>query len=144
MNLRVKKGGSIMGPDGKVYKGGAIMPPGLLTKSMVLEHVRSGYLEAHEERPKSMGVKDLELRLSDEPEPAPPGVRVDLAVGLSGQPKVASKWARDPDSLRGMDLDSLNVMVAELDDSVPPFETQGEAVAFLSQDYEAPVTDEDD
>jgi hypothetical protein len=42
----------------------------------------------------------------------------------------------DPDGIRGLALDQLNIMILERDDEVAPFETVEEAAAWLSQDYE--------
>ncbi len=52
--------------------------------------------------------------------------------------EVASRFAFDPDGLRGLDLDQLNVMIAERDPSVEPYESVEEATAHLSQDWVEP------
>lgn len=52
-----------------------------------------------------------------------------------------SKFAIDPDGIRALTLDQLNVMVQERDASIAPFETEEEAVACLSADYIAPATE---
>ena len=45
------------------------------------------------------------------------------------------RWTLNPSALEGKSLDELNVMVAERDSSIEPFETSEEAIAHLSQDY---------
>jgi hypothetical protein len=52
-----------------------------------------------------------------------------------------SRWSIDPATLRGMTLEQLNVMVAERDEKgeIKAFTTIEEAIAFLSQDFEAIV-----
>lgn len=45
-------------------------------------------------------------------------------------------WRHNPDDLEGKSLDDLNIMVQELDESIEPFETEEEAIFFLSQDYQ--------
>jgi hypothetical protein len=42
----------------------------------------------------------------------------------------------DPDGIRGMSLDQLNVLILERDDSVELFEDVDEAAAWLSKDFE--------
>jgi len=45
-------------------------------------------------------------------------------------------WVFDPESLQGIDIDQLNVLIAERDESIEPFEDVDEAIDWLSQDYE--------
>lgn len=52
-------------------------------------------------------------------------------------PVTPGQWNRNPQDLEGRNLDQLNVMVMEIDDSVELFETIEEAVYFLSADYVA-------
>jgi hypothetical protein len=47
-----------------------------------------------------------------------------------------SPWVVNPELLGGKDLMQLNVMIAERDPTVKPFDTEAEAKAFLSADYE--------
>lgn len=44
-------------------------------------------------------------------------------------------WNFNPAILAGKDLDTLNVMVLEIDGRVTPFDTVEEATAWLSQDF---------
>lgn len=46
-----------------------------------------------------------------------------------------SKWTIDPETLVGKSVEELNVMVAEIDSSVAPFNTVGEATYYLSRDF---------
>lgn len=46
-----------------------------------------------------------------------------------------SAWIRDPTELEGLSLEELNIQILAVDDTIEPFETQEEAVAWLSQDY---------
>ena len=65
-----------------------------------------------------------------------PGSSPVAGLSESGNPvAVNSRWDLDPDGLRGMTLDQLNVMILERDDSVEPQETVEEAVEWLSQDF---------
>lgn len=157
MILKVKKGGSIKGPDNKVYKGGTVIPNGLLTEAMIKEHLASGYLSVlrspksvvptlaevraagySEEAAKSI-VADAEAAAGEELVEFAPGVEDVPGMSDTGKPvKVASKWALDPDALRGVELDQLNVMIIERDAEQQPFDSVEEAIAWLSQDYEEP------
>jgi hypothetical protein len=46
-------------------------------------------------------------------------------------------WHLDPAGLEGKTLDQLNVMILERDETVEPFGTTEEAIAFLSQHFES-------
>lgn len=152
MIYKVKEGGSIMSPDGSmVFKPGMQVPVGGkhgLTQKMINEHLRAGYLRAVAGKAPEMARDDV------------PGVEKDKPVipmesdgeralkpegadeGMPDKPepvKLSSKWAMDPDVLEQMNLEQLNVMVLERDESVPLFETKEEAVGWLSQDYEPPA-----
>ncbi len=45
------------------------------------------------------------------------------------------KWNSDPTSLLNKDLDSLNLMILDIDGAIEPLETVEEAIAFLSMDW---------
>lgn len=47
-----------------------------------------------------------------------------------------SLWVHNPANLEGKPLEELNVMVAEIDPDIPPFNTIEEAMAQLSLDFE--------
>ena len=53
-------------------------------------------------------------------------------------PQVVSKFAMDPDGIRGKSYEELMVMIAERTDEEVELETAEEAIEFLSQDFEAP------
>ena len=44
-------------------------------------------------------------------------------------------WECDPDALKGLSIENLNVMVGERDESIGQFETVEEAIAQLSADF---------
>lgn len=46
-----------------------------------------------------------------------------------------SAWIRDPAELEGLSLEELNIQILAVDDTIEPFETSEEAIAWLSQDY---------
>lgn len=157
MILKVRRGGSIICPKGKIYKAGSAIPQGVLTAEQVREHIRSGYLEvvrstkdvipsidevvaagysrSHAEKI----VEEVAERYGEKPVEHPPGVEPDLGITDEGKPVVHPRWSFDPDGLRGHDLDTLNVMILERDGDVDPFESVEEAVAWLSQDYSPPT-----
>lgn len=69
-----------------------------------------------------------------EPAPAPEVAKQEQS-GSGYQVELNSKWKLDPASLADKDLDSLNLMIAERDESLEGFETEEEAIAWLSQDF---------
>lgn len=50
-------------------------------------------------------------------------------------PDKKSKWRVDPDTLRGLSLEDVNIRILEIDSTVEPFEDLDEAIAFASQDF---------
>jgi hypothetical protein len=137
MILKVKRGGSIVGPDNKHYKSGDVIPSGLLSAKQIQEHLKSGFLQASRPAARALSLEEIASVASDEDfvENAP-GSSPVAGISESGNPvAVNSRWDLDPDGLRGMTLDQLNVMILERDDSVEPLETVEEAVEWLSQDF---------
>lgn len=138
MILKVTKGGSVVGPNNVLYRSGQIVPGGVFSDQQVKAHLASGYLRVV---PGSAPVASVESK--PEPEEGavenPPGLDPTPSVGSSGDlapaPKIASRWVLDPDALKGMTLDQLNVMVVERDESIEPFDTVEEAIEWLSQDF---------
>ena len=128
MIYTVTKGKAILAPKGsKLYLGGQELPTDKFTSAQIQRHLASGYLVA-------TAGSSVEL-----PAPAAPKKKKKRRSRAKPKPvEVASLWAIDPDGLRGHDLEYLNVMIAERDDKLDPFEDAAEAVAWLSQDYEAP------
>lgn len=137
MAIKVRRGGSVMHPNGsRVFSPGEIIPDGLLSKSTVSELVRSGFVVTGKFQ---QGEPDLGGEYF-----------VEHAPGVAAAPRLASgegnkgvttnsPWTLDPDGLRGLDLDMLNVMVQERDASLEPFKDAAEAVGWLSQDYTEPA-----
>lgn len=74
----------------------------------------------------------------EQSEPSEPQTRreVEIAGRIEHAP---SRWTLDPETLKGKDLEQLNVMVKERDENERPFETVPEAVAFLSRDFKPPA-----
>lgn len=50
----------------------------------------------------------------------------------------AAKWDLDPETLRGLPLEQLNLMVRERDPNVAPFDNVDEAIAQLSVEFRKP------
>lgn len=117
--LQVAKSNSILTPGGAQLLPGADIPPGTLTP----------------ERETALLLKGLIVEVlpsEDNPAPAPIRKGVPTRPG-SGIP---SLWILDPANLEGKDLDDLNVMILERDDSIEPFETIEEAIGQLCMDFE--------
>lgn len=118
----------------KIYKPGEEFPEGVLSSEQIKRHIKAGYL-VDGSQPAPAIPADLQPRLPGIDESGRPAGRAPKAAKPA---KSKSIWSMDPDGLRGLDVDQLNVMIAERDDSVEPFETSEEALAFLSADYEGP------
>ncbi len=116
MHYRVRKDRGSLSPSGKYYAPGAAIKVGDFGQEHVDHLVEAGYLESYAVAP-----------------PAPPA-----PPKREGRPvrTIPSIWVTDPAGIRGMGVDELNIMILERDDSVEPFETAEEAIAWLSQDYE--------
>jgi hypothetical protein len=153
--LRVNFGGSVLGPNNIIYRGGEIIPDGLLSAKQIQEHINSGYVSPVNE--------SAAMPLPDRLTETPPGVEEKPAIKSGSDDRRVSKpeevvttssggvvskttkkkigrpavsiWNLDPAELSGKDIDDLNVMILERDDSIDPFETTEEAVAFLSKDF---------
>lgn len=159
MKLVVAKGGSIIGPDNRIFKEGHEVKPGDLPKGAIEEHLKSGYLEPAIYMPSLAEVmaagypeESAKKILEREAQARPvPGTRETPAFGLNGDPvakpsepeapTVKSPWTFDPDGIKGMKLEELNSLVLSKDSQLAPFETVEEAAAWLSQDYVAPEAD---
>lgn len=137
MILKVKSGGCIL-VGHKRYLPGQLIPEGVLTPKQIRQHQQSGYLSVTREAPRQMTAAEIEAE-SKKAVPDAPGVAV-TPVDSEGKPapQLASRWALDPDGLRGMELDALNVMILERDPAMEPADTVEEAIGLLSQDFEAP------
>jgi len=137
MILKVRKGGSILCPKGKLFVGGEVIPSGVLSSKQIQQHMKNGFLDVIKGSVATLSVEEIEAELGGDG--LPPGVEAATSMGENGKPvKIASKWNLDPDGLRGMSLDQLNVMIMERDDSIGLLDTEEEAIALLSEDYEAP------
>lgn len=143
MKYRVRSGGGVIGPDRKLYKAGDILPQGLLTKKQAEAHISAGYLQvigSADQGPKQVlpGVKG-DVSLPGEvdlgnPTPKKRSTRKKKTAPI----EVKSLWDLNPEGLRSMSLEALNVAICEKDDTLPEFETKDEAIAWLSQDYKEP------
>ena len=109
--LRVALDRSVLMSNGIALPPGAEVPEGEFTADRIEALLRKGFLVD-----------------GDAPE-----IEEQEGRGLDVTP---SKWSLNPADLEGKDLDELNVMVLERDETVDPFETVEEAVAWLSQDFE--------
>lgn len=156
MYLKVKKGGSICGPNNVIYKEGQVIPKGVLSPEQIKEHLRSGFLRTVsstvdrlptlEEIMKAGygedSAKKLQAELAQKEAEDAPGMQPESALSPEGKPIPVhfGKWDLDPEKLQGLDLDQLNVMVLERDPSIEEFQTVEEAIEWLSQDFapEAP------
>jgi hypothetical protein len=113
MHYRVTKTRGCQSPKGAVYGSGEKIDSGEFDQDLLDRLVAKGFLETYD------------------PDAAPP----PPPVGRTGR-VTPSIWTMDPDGIRGLALDQLNIMILERDDEVAPFETVEEAAAWLSQDYE--------
>ena len=50
--------------------------------------------------------------------------------------KTTSPWQFDPAKLKKLDVEKLNLMIADIDSEVGPFETRDEALAQLTKDFQ--------
>lgn len=126
MKFRVKRGGSVIvgtGRTRKVIKPGELIPDGMLPPESIPSLLKSGHI--------------CRVAESAESPDHVPGLDQSTILGSDGEVKLRSKWDLDPEGLTGMDLDQLNVLVAERDSKVEPFETAEEARDWLSQDFGA-------
>jgi len=144
---RLAAGGSIEGMNGSVlsrtshrgtYTRDEIISLGVNPQNFA-EYVNTGYLlraDADQDFSRSVipGVDVLPVNLEVDlvPPRNPDTIRV---ANPQKPPGTASRWAFDPATLRDYSLDQLNASIAERDESVPPFETESEARAFLSADF---------
>ncbi len=154
--IRVRPGCTILAPDFTVFRGGQVIPEGVLTQKQAEEHIKSGYGEPVNlgsgpvadrlvERPpgtqQSLPLPAFDLGKKRAPEPTlriETPAKIDATLSSKAPVKTAkSLWVLDPATLAGKDLGVLNTMVQERDPSVVPFDTVPEAVAFLSRDFEA-------
>lgn len=101
---------------GVLYKGvrrpapaGTLIPDGVFSKDRIDELVEQGFL--------------VEAVVFEESEPTPPA------------PKVRGKWRVDPDLTKDCDLDTLNIMIQEIEPGMDLFETVEEARTQLSMDF---------
>ncbi len=60
---------------------------------------------------------------------------LDSVDDVHTSPRRTTKWNLDPMTLVHKSLTNHNVMIAERDPSVEPFDTPAEASAYLSQDF---------
>lgn len=130
------------------------------TLKQIEEMVRSGYVVAHNKAevidpsqftPTPPGLDKtpaLPVDTTDDRHSTPPDkIVVTTSGGVQSSSYTAppeeiaksdpSPWTIDPATIEGMDLDQLNVMVKERDESVSLFADEEEARAFLSQDYDS-------
>jgi len=112
----VAPGRSLLNPvGGRLIREKSKVDPSIYDPEVFKDYIKSGFVVAYKEE------------TSDEDETA------RLLENLG--PRRTTKWNLDPNDLVHKSLKELNVMVAERDPSVEPFETPGEASAFLSQDF---------
>lgn len=113
MHYRVTQDRGCQSPQGVVYGPGQKVESGDFDQDLLDRLVKKGFLETY-----------------DPDAPPPPAPK-----GRTGR-TIPSIWTVDPDGIRGMSIEQLNIMILERDDSIEPFETVEEAVAWLTQDYE--------
>lgn len=58
----------------------------------------------------------------------------EKTTGGKASQRTVSRWKHTPESLANKSLTDLNVLIAEIDASIDPFETREEAIAQLSKD----------
>lgn len=118
MQYRVSENAGCLTPSGKHLAPGSQVDPSDFSAPRLEQLIRAGFIVEVGDEPKQESA-------ADEAPPAP----------AKPPTTVPSRWALDPDGLRGMDVDDLNVMILEIDQDVDPFETAEEAIAWLTQDY---------
>ena len=117
MHYRTTKDRGCQSPSAIVYGPGEKIDSGEFDQGLLDRLVAKGFLEIYD---------------PSAPPPPPP-------AGRTGRVS-PSIWTMDPDGIRGMSLDQLNVLILERDDSVELFEDVDEAAAWLSKDFvEVPV-----
>ena len=116
MHYRVAKDRGCQTPKGVYISPGTAIEVGDFGQDRVNRLVEKGYLESY----------------------LPEVVQLPAPKKREGRPvrTIPSIWVNDPAGIRGMDVDALNIMILERDDSVEPFDTAEEAIAWLSQDFE--------
>ena len=140
---------------GKNWKAGQGIPG--LTRSQQSEHLKSGFMVVKGSPEEAAGrfasppctvapipigedgnegkEKPIEVK-------APQTIIPPKETEISDSKESGSVWVLDPDGLFGKDIEELNVMIAERQPEVDPFDTAEEAITWLSQDYVEPVMPE--
>ncbi len=114
MNYRVTKDRGCLAPGGARYTPLQEIDQSLFTPDRIESLIDSGFLESFD-----------------------PARKPDLIErGRTGL-VTPSIWILDPADLQDKNLDELNVMILERDDELDQFETVEEALAWLTQDFEA-------
>lgn len=113
----VAPGRSLINPvGGRLFREKTKIDPEIYTADTFKDYIKSGFVVAYRE----------DTSKADE--------TARLLEGVEG-PRKTSKWNLDPHTLVSKSLTELNVMVAERDPEIEPFDTPGEASAYLSQDF---------
>lgn len=124
---------------GTIIPAGSPLPAGIFNQKQIDEHVRTGFLVAiGSERDNNkrdvgvaLGTVPLRTNITDDN-------RVLRATDPNA-PKTSKKgrWAFDPNQLKPLTLEELNLKIAGIDHNIAPFDTEAEAIAQLSQDFRA-------
>lgn len=130
MKYVVRQGHALGWPTGDILPGGEV--PASLSAAEATRLLDLGVIVAYSPEVAS------QAQPPDSGQHRPPGtVPASQAKGSR-----KSKWDLDPDALRGLSVDQLNVMIRERDENfVVPFETVEECVAHLCADFKPPVRD---
>lgn len=116
MAFRVTKKAEVYDPGRGVHPRGSEIDPALFSDGHWKMLVREGYVE------------EVELP-AKKPEP-----KTEAPKGTGRARR--SKWNVDPDSLRGLTLDQLNIRIKQIDGRRKPAQSVEEAIQILSEDYE--------
>lgn len=116
MAFRVTKKAEVYDPNRGVHPRGSVIDPKLFSDGHWKMLIRDGYVE------------EFELQ-TEKPAQKPEAKRG------TGRPR-RSKWNVDPDSLRGLSLDQLNIRIKQVDGRRKPAQSVDEAIEILSADFE--------
>lgn len=120
-DFMVAPGRSLINPvGGRIFREKTKIDPSIYDPETFKDYIKTGFVVAYKE---DVSEEDETARL------------LDSVDDVHTSPRRTSKWNLDPMTLVHKSLSELNVMIAERDPSVEPFDTPGEASAYLSQDF---------
>lgn len=156
--FRVKQGVTVIPPVGPRIKAGQFLDirNEKWTRKQIEQKLAEGFIE--DTSPDAAALADNPVELPpgvERPTPLPTGEKVmGVIVERGSEPprdlnpirietkdkakpvtQLQSVWIMNPANLEGLDLNQLNIMVAERDPHVKPFDTVEEAKSQLTKDF---------